>query len=136
MTRKIVEKLKPLFEPESIAVIGASNNPRKWGNWMVTRPVSSGYRGRIFPINPKEKTIYGLKAYPSVLEVPDPIELAIITLPAHMVPSAMKDFSLSKRMIILCPHFQSSVKSIQGLTQHLLGLTPSDHHSQLNEGNP
>jgi acetyltransferase len=91
MSRQIVEELKPLFEPSSIAVIGASNTAEKWGNWMVTRPVQSGYRGQIYPINPKEKEIFGLKAYRSVLDVPEPVDLAIITVPAQAVPQAMKE---------------------------------------------
>ncbi len=91
MSQRIIEELKPLFEPESIAVIGASNSPAKWGNWMITRPIGSGYRGQIYPINPKEKDIFGLKAYPSVLKVQEPIDLAIITIPAPLVPDAMRD---------------------------------------------
>ena len=91
MPSRIVEELKALFEPESIAVIGASSSPAKWGNWMLTRPVSSGYRGRIYPINPKEKEIYGLKAYPNIMEVSESIDLAIITIPAPMVPQAIKE---------------------------------------------
>ena len=91
MSRQIAAELKPLFEPRSIAVIGASNSSDKWGNWMVTRPVRSGYRGQIYPINPKEKEVFGLKSYGSVLEVPDPVDLAIVTIPARLVPQAMRE---------------------------------------------
>ena len=91
MSKQIVAELKPLFEPQSIAVIGASNAPEKWGNWMVTRPVTSGYRGQIYPINPKEKEVFGLKAYPKVLDVPAPVDLVIITVPASAVPDAMRE---------------------------------------------
>jgi len=91
MSKQIIEELKPLFAPESVAVIGASNTEGKWGNMMVIRPIQSGYRGPIYPINPKEKEILGLKAYPSVLEVPDPIDLAIFTIPATMVPDSMRE---------------------------------------------
>jgi len=91
MSRQIAAELKPLFEPRSIAVIGASNSSDKWGNWMVTRPVRSGYRGQIYPINPKETDVFGLKSYRSVLEVPDPVDLAIVTIPAQMVPQAMRE---------------------------------------------
>jgi len=91
MSRSIKDELKPLFAPESIAVIGASNVAWKWGNMMVTRPIQSGYRGPIYPINPKEKEIVGLTAYPSVLKVPGAIDLAIVTVPAPKVPGAMKD---------------------------------------------
>jgi len=91
MSRRIMEELKPLFTPESIAVIGASNVPGKWGNMMVTRPIQSGYRGQIYPINPGEKEIVGLQAFTSVLDVPDPIDLAIVTIPAPKVPRAMRE---------------------------------------------
>ena len=91
MSRKTMEELKALFTPESIAVIGASNVPGKWGNMMVTRPIQSGYRGPIYPINPREKDILGLKAYSSVLNVPGPIDLAIVTIPASKVPAAMEE---------------------------------------------
>jgi acetyltransferase len=91
MAQRIIDQLKPLFEPKSVAVIGASNSSEKWGNWMVTRPIGSGYRGQIYPINPKEREVFGLKAYPSVLNVEEPIDLAIITIPAPMVPHAMRD---------------------------------------------
>jgi acyl-CoA synthetase (NDP forming) len=91
MPKQIVAELQAVFEPQSIAVIGASNAPDKWGNWMVTRPVMSGYRGQIFPINPKEKDVFGLKAYGRVADVRQPIDLAIITVPAPAVAGALKD---------------------------------------------
>jgi acetyl coenzyme A synthetase (ADP forming)-like protein len=91
MTNSITEELKPLFLPESIAIIGASNTEGKWGNMMITRPVQSGYRGRIYPVNPKEQKVYGLNAYPSISAIPDSLDLAIFTIPAAMVPDAMKE---------------------------------------------
>ena len=91
MPLPIREALKPLFEPESIAVIGASNVPTKWGYRMITRPIQSGYRGHIFPINPKEREIQGLKAYQRISDIPESVEMAIITVPAQIVPKTMKE---------------------------------------------
>ncbi|MBW1683373.1 MAG: CoA-binding protein [Deltaproteobacteria bacterium] len=91
MSSAIINELKPLFEPSSLAVIGASNTVGKWGYMMVSRPIQSGYRGRIYPVNPKEKEILGLKAYPSLRDIPDPVDLAIITIPAQKVPDAIRD---------------------------------------------
>lgn len=91
MSRMLKEELKPLFAPESIAVIGASNTPGKWGNMMVSRPIQSGYRGQIYPINPKEPEVLGLKAYPSILQVPGVVDMAIVTIPAPLVPRAMTE---------------------------------------------
>ncbi len=91
MSSAIINELKPLFEPSPLAVIGASNTVGKWGYMMVSRPIQSGYRGRIYPVNPKEKEILGLKAYPSLRDIPDPVDLAIITIPAQKVPDAIRD---------------------------------------------
>jgi acetate---CoA ligase (ADP-forming) len=91
MTKTIREELNPIFQPESIAVIGASNTEGKWGNMMITRPVQSGYRGRIYPVNPREDRVYGLKSYARIQDIPDNVDLAIFTIPAAMVPDGMKD---------------------------------------------
>jgi len=91
MSMGMIDELRALFQPESIAVIGASSTPGKWGHMMVDRPIQSGFRGPIYPINPEKKVILGLKAYPNVLEVPDPIDLAIVTIPAAKVPDAMRE---------------------------------------------
>jgi acetyltransferase len=90
MAEGILEELRPLFEPESMAVIGASSSPYKWGNWMISRPINSGYRGRIYPVNPKETKILGLKAYPNLKDITDPVDMTIFTIPAPLVPEAMK----------------------------------------------
>ncbi len=88
---RMSDQLKPLFMPESMAVIGASNTPGKWGNMMLYRPVQSGFRGQIYPINPKENKVLGIKAFKSVLDVPNHIDLAIVTIPAVLTPKVMKD---------------------------------------------
>ena len=81
--------LNRMFHPSSIAVVGASSNVSETG-W-VKRLLDFGYKGEIFPINPKANEIYKLKAYPNVHDVPDPIEYAILNIPAHLVPQAMRD---------------------------------------------
>jgi len=89
MSQDLTDKLDFIFKPKSIAVIGASNNPGKWGTRMVRNPLRTGYPGAIYPINPREKEIAGIPAYPSVLDVPDKIDLAVIAVPAHIVPQTM-----------------------------------------------
>ncbi len=90
MPENLVEQLDHIFRPESIAIIGASNSPGKWGNWMISQALRSDYRGRIYPINPKEKKILGLKAYADIRDVPDEVEMAVFTVPAAALPTAMK----------------------------------------------
>ena len=91
MITKISEQLRPIFAPKSIAVIGASAVPFKWGNDVVRSMQKDGFKGMIYPINPKEKSILGLPAYRSVLDVPDQIELAVLTIRAEQVPRAMRE---------------------------------------------
>jgi acyl-CoA synthetase (NDP forming) len=90
MSDTIVEQLDPIFRPRSLAVIGASNNTAKWGGRIMSQILSSGYRGRIYPVNPKESKIAGLKAYSDVLEIPDPVDLAIFTVKAAQMPEVMQ----------------------------------------------
>jgi acyl-CoA synthetase (NDP forming) len=85
------EYLDPIFKPRSLAVIGASTQVEKWGHRMVVRPLNTGYRGTIYPVNPNSREIAGIKAYPSISSLPPGIDLAIITLPAAMVPGALQE---------------------------------------------
>lgn len=85
------EVLHKLFRPRSIALIGASRDPKKLGNIILRNIISGGFRGKIFPINPEAEEIYGLKVYPSVLKVPEEVDLAVITVPAVIVPQVIKE---------------------------------------------
>lgn len=83
--------LEKMFYPESVAVIGASADPRKLGHTVLKNIVDGGFKGRIYPINPKGGEILGLKAYRSILDVPDEVDLAVIIVPAKFVPGVMED---------------------------------------------
>lgn len=78
-------KLDALFRPKSVAIVGASRTPGKVGHILARNMIDSGYAGDIIPINPNAEEILGLKAYPSVLDVPTEIDLAVISIPAHLV---------------------------------------------------
>lgn len=84
--------LKIFFQPRSVAVIGASSDPKKLGYAVLKNLIEGGYvkRGKVFPINLKAPEILGFKAYPSVLEVPEKIDLAIIVVPYPNVPDALR----------------------------------------------
>ncbi len=91
LNRKIEEELNHIFKPRSIAVIGASDTFRKWGYLMVERPLKTGYKGAIYPINPRKGEILGLSAYPSVSAVEGDIDLAVMTTPAPTIPGLLKE---------------------------------------------
>ena len=73
-------KLEGLIEPKSIAVIGASNNPKKLG-CTVVKNLTEGYKGQVYPINPKLDELFGLKCYHNIRDVPDDVDVAVIVVP-------------------------------------------------------
>ena len=91
MAGDIVRQLDYIFKARSMAVIGASRTPFKWGGRMVMTPLSTGYRGAIYPVNPREERIAGLTAYSSVLDIPDEVDMAVIVVPAAAAPQAMRE---------------------------------------------
>jgi len=93
MPTDIVNQLDRIFKARSMAIIGASRDPSKWGGRMVMTPLTTGYRGEIYPINPKEKEIFGLTCYPSVVDIPHEVDMAVIVVPAAIVPRVMRDCS-------------------------------------------
>lgn len=84
-------RIKAFFQPKSVAVIGASRNPRKIGHIIVSQMLRAGFEGKLFPINPKASEILGLRAYSSVLEVEDDIDLAIISVPAQHTIEVLRE---------------------------------------------
>jgi acyl-CoA synthetase (NDP forming) len=79
------------FNPASFAIIGASDNPKKGGNIVIRNLHEFGWEGSIYPINPRGGTILGHDAYPSVLNVPGDLELAMMVIPRDLVPKAMEE---------------------------------------------
>jgi acetyltransferase len=83
--------LDALFRPKAVAVIGASTREDRPGNWIVWNLLDFGFKGPIYPINPTADEIRGLKAYPSILDVPTDVDVAHIIIPARLVPQAIAD---------------------------------------------
>ena len=92
--------LDRIFRPSSIAIVGASASAQETG-W-VSRLLKFGYEGDIFPINPKVNKIHGLKAYPSVCDVPSPVEYAILNIPARFTPQVMRDCAAKGVKFVHC----------------------------------
>ena len=77
--------LDPILRPSSIAVIGASRSPNTIGNQILSNLVRHGFTGAVYPVNPNAPAIHAIKAYPSVLAIPDAIDMAVIAVPKHLV---------------------------------------------------
>jgi acyl-CoA synthetase (NDP forming) len=78
--------METIFNPRSVAVIGASDNPGKLGSHVMRSLTEGKYPGRIYPVNPGKGKILEIKTYSSLLQIPDPVDLSIIVLPAQQVP--------------------------------------------------
>ncbi|HHW44971.1 MAG TPA: CoA-binding protein [Desulfotomaculum sp.] len=84
-------ELTNFYNPTAVAIVGASKKPGKVGNSIVKNMIESGYPGKIYPVNPKDSEIEGLKAYPSVTAIPGPVELAVLSVPAAKVVEAARE---------------------------------------------
>lgn len=84
-------ELETFFKPKSIAVVGASRDSRKIGHAALKNILISDYECKLYPINPGEKEILGLKCYNKVTKVPGKIDLVLISVPAKIVPQVMKE---------------------------------------------
>ena len=83
--------LTGLFNPEAVAVVGASRNPQKVGHSILKNIIQHGYGGRIYPINPSADSIEGLRCFRSITDVKDRVDLAVIAIPAPYVPGVLKE---------------------------------------------
>lgn len=85
------QNLHDLFYPKSIAVIGASGTRGKLGWNVFTNLVCHNFEGKLYPINPKAEEIHGIKAYPRISDVPEPVDVAIILVSASVTPDVVKE---------------------------------------------
>ncbi len=87
----LIEPLDAIFAPQSVAVIGASNTPGKVGHDIFVNILKGGFTGTLYPINPNARSISSVRAYPSIKEVPDRIDLAIVIVPPRAALQSIQD---------------------------------------------
>ena len=138
---------RQLLHPESIVVIGGSNNVHKPGGAIVRNLISGGYKGTLRIVNPKEDEVQGVKAFHEISDIP-PTDLAILVIPSKMCPDAVDMLAKDKEVrafIIISAGFGEETKEGAVLEQHILdtcqkygaaligpnciGLLNSWHHS-------
>jgi acetyl-CoA synthetase (ADP-forming) len=86
-----MDALKALIEPKGIAVIGASRSPGKIGYTVLRNIIEYGFKGGIYPVNPNATEILGYKSYPSVLDIPGEVDVAIVVVPAPETPKVIEE---------------------------------------------
>ncbi|MBW2622980.1 MAG: CoA-binding protein, partial [Deltaproteobacteria bacterium] len=115
-------RLEALFKPASVAIIGASRDEGKAGGSFLKSLMRNGFEGSYYAVNPRETEIMGLKAYPSVLDIPGELDLVVITIPAPAMPRVMADCAGKqvKAAIIFSAGFREAGAKGQELEKKLL----------------
>lgn len=100
-------RLKPLFSPKSVAVFGASDRIDSVGQIVFQNMLQSGYQGALYPVNPVRTEVQGCKAYATLAQIAEPVELAVIATPAHTVPDIIEECGkhLVKAAVIITAGF-------------------------------
>jgi len=83
--------LTPFFKPKGVAILGASSKPNKLSYGILENLLKYNYSGGVYPVNPNASEILGVKVYPDLAQVPDPVDLAVIVLPVGMILESMRD---------------------------------------------
>ena len=116
-----------LFNPRSIAFVGATEAKAKWGFIVFNNLVSGGYRGGIYPVNPGHQSIMGMRCYPSVRDIPDEVDLAVFTVPARQVPPVLKDCAEKgvKAALVISAGFRETGGRGAALEREIVGIADS-----------
>ena len=86
-----MDNLDSIFSPQSLAVVGASKTPGKVGHDIFVNILKGGYRGTLYPVNPKARSVSSVKAYPTISDIPDSVDLAMVILPPRPALTAVKE---------------------------------------------
>ncbi|QGU94293.1 acetyl-CoA synthetase [Clostridium bovifaecis] len=98
----VVDNLKYALNPSSIAVVGASRYDMKVGYKVIEGLKKWGYKGKIYPVNPRAEFVHGLKAYKTIIDIPDEIDLVFVAVPAHLVKMILEHAVEKKvKMIVI-----------------------------------
>jgi len=116
--------LEKFFDPQSVAIVGASHKKGKVGYEIVSNMIAGGYRGRIFPVNHKVEAIAGLKCYPDLESIGEVPELVVVVVPAKVVPEIMRQCAKLgiKAVIIITAGFKEIGQEGRDLEQKVVQI--------------
>jgi acetyltransferase len=114
--------LTSLFYPKSIAVVGVSSDPRKLSSIFFTNLIDAGYKGELFPVNPKYENLFGYQCYKSVSSIPNEVEQVAILIPSQFVLDVVKDCAEKnvKSIMIISAGFGESGPEGEALEQEVV----------------
>jgi acetyl coenzyme A synthetase (ADP forming)-like protein len=94
--KKMLQKLKVVASPRSVAIVGASPTQNKIGNIVLRNFLDAKFPGKVYPVNPKHTEMYGLKCYAKVSDIPGSVDCVIVATPAETVPGVVEDCAAKK----------------------------------------
>ncbi|MBP1623245.1 MAG: CoA-binding protein [Acidobacteria bacterium] len=89
--------LDAFFKPQSVAIVGASSDPKKVGNTALKNLVSMGYKGKVFPVNPREDSILGFRSYKNMGDIPEPVDVCVLMVSADLTMQVADELVQRKR---------------------------------------
>ena len=92
-----ISALDAFFKPKSVAIVGASSDPKKPGHTTLKNLVSMGYQGKVFPVNPREDSILGFRCYKNMLDIPEPVEVCVMLVSADLTMQVADELVQRKR---------------------------------------
>ena len=121
--------LEGLFNPNAIAVIGASADPRKVGHAVLNNLLRFKFKGALYPVNPSRGEILGLKVYANVSDIVQPVDLAIIVIPAKFVPSSLRECAAAgiRSAIVISAGFKEAGAGGTLLEEELKQISREQH---------
>ena len=116
--------LEALFAPKSIAVIGASNRQGSVGKAVFTNILLNEYAGTVYPVNPKDHSISGVRSYPTVQDLPESVDVAVVVVPAAVVPAVTEECGKKgvKGLIIISAGFKEVGQDGAALERQVISL--------------
>lgn len=122
--RAVAASLLPIFYPRSVAIVGASRDEHSIGGRLMQNILGRRFAGTVYPVNPNATSVSSVKAYPSVVDIPDPVDLAIVVVPAQFVLDVARDCAAKgvKGIVVISAGFSETGEQGQKLENDLLSI--------------
>jgi acetyltransferase len=120
-----VKNLDSLFKPRGIAVIGADENPNSPGYFIFRNLIGKGFKGVVYPVNPKVEAVQGVESYKGIIHIRQPIDLAILAVPVDNLLQYLEECGQKdvKGVLILAPDFENRVKEYEDMEDWIRQLS-------------
>lgn len=122
--RAVANSLLPVFYPRSVAIVGASRDEASIGGRLMRNILGAHFSGTVYPVNPNAASVSSVKAYPSVSDIPDPVDLAVVVVPARFVLDVARDCAAKgvKGMVVISAGFSETGAAGAELEDELLDI--------------